>query len=41
MSVIPFILDGTDRTIVENRQDYENEGGLGGKVIFINGFDRQ
>lgn len=41
MSVIPFILDDINRTIVETRQDYENEGGLSGEVIFINGFDRQ
>ena len=41
MSVIPFILNGTNRTIVENRQDYENAGGLGGEVIFIIGFDGQ
>lgn len=41
MSVIPFILNGSNRTIVENRQDYENAGGLGGEVIFIIGFDGQ
>ena len=41
MSVIPFILSGNNRTIVENREDYEKAGGLAGEVIFINGFDGQ
>ncbi|MBW4440916.1 MAG: hypothetical protein KME10_06720 [Plectolyngbya sp. WJT66-NPBG17] len=39
MSVIPFVLNGDDRTIVENRQEYSDEGGLDGTVIFIQNLD--
>ncbi|MEH2447394.1 MAG: hypothetical protein V7K18_16800 [Nostoc sp.] len=35
MSVIPFILDGSNRTVVETREEYEKAGGLEGSVIFI------
>lgn len=35
MSVIPFILDGSNRTVVETREEYERAGGLEGDVIFI------
>lgn len=39
MSVVPFILNGSSRTIVENRQEYETAGGLDGNVIFIQNLD--
>ena len=40
MSVIPFILNGSNRTIVESRKEYEDAGGLDGDVIFIQNLDR-
>ncbi|RAM53198.1 MAG: hypothetical protein C6Y22_01870 [Hapalosiphonaceae cyanobacterium JJU2] len=40
MSVIPFILGTTNRTIVETRKEYEDAGGLDGDVIFIQNLDR-
>src|SRR5689334_443999 len=39
MSVIPFILDGNDRTVVETVEEYEKAGGLEGNVIFIQNLD--
>ncbi|HYX14111.1 MAG TPA: hypothetical protein VE944_07050 [Nostoc sp.] len=39
MSVIPFILDGSNRTVVETREEYEKAGGLEGNVIFILNLD--
>lgn len=39
MSVIPFILDGNNKTIVETREEYEKAGGLEGNVIFIQNID--
>jgi dCTP deaminase len=39
MSVIPFILTGSNRTIVETRQEYDSAGGLESKVIFIQNID--
>ncbi len=40
MSVIPFILSGGNRTIVESKQEYQDEGGLDGNVILMQNFDR-
>jgi len=39
MSVIPFVLNGSNRTIVESRQEYEDANGLDGDVIFIQNLD--
>lgn len=39
MSVIPFILNGADKTVVESRQEYEQAGGLEGEVLFIQNLD--
>ncbi|MEH1841154.1 MAG: hypothetical protein V7L20_20945 [Nostoc sp.] len=39
MSVIPFILDGSNRTVVETAEEYEKAGGLEGNVIFIQNLD--
>ncbi|MDF5734952.1 MULTISPECIES: dCTP deaminase domain-containing protein [unclassified Nostoc] len=39
MSVIPFILDGSNRTVVETTEEYEKAGGLEGNVIFILNLD--
>lgn len=39
MSVIPFILDGSNKTVVETREEYEKAGGLEGNVIFIQNLD--
>jgi dCTP deaminase len=39
MSVIPFVLNGSNRTIVQSRQEYEVAGGLNGDVIFIQNLD--
>jgi len=40
MSVIPLIIDGEDRTVVETREDFEAAGGLAGNVVFIQTLDR-
>lgn len=40
MSVIPFILADAGRTVVESRQDFDNAGGISGKVIYIQNLDR-
>lgn len=40
MSVVPFVLNGSSSTVVETRQEYEQAGGLGGDVIFIQNLDR-
>jgi dCTP deaminase len=40
MSVIPFILNGSKKTIVESRKEYEDAGGLDGEAIFIQNLDR-
>ncbi|MEH2466115.1 dCTP deaminase domain-containing protein [Nostoc sp.] len=39
MSVIPFILDGSNRTVVETTEEYQKAGGLEGNVIFIQNLD--
>lgn len=39
MSVIPFITKGSNRTVVETREDFENVGGLNGDVVFIQHLD--
>jgi deoxycytidine triphosphate deaminase len=39
MSVVPFILDGSNKTVVETREEYEKAGGLEGNVIFIQNLD--
>jgi deoxycytidine triphosphate deaminase len=39
MSVIPLILQGQGRTVVERRQDFEAAGGLEGQVILIQDLD--
>jgi dCTP deaminase len=39
MSVIPFILRGNNRTVVQSRQEYEVAGGLNGNIIFIQNLD--
>ena len=39
MSVIPFILNGPNNTVVKSRQEYEQAGGLEGEVIFIQNLD--
>lgn len=39
MSVIPFILNVSNRTIVERIKEYEDAGGLEGDVIFIQNLD--
>ena len=39
MSVIPFVLNGDDKTVVESRREYEQAGGLEGDVIFIQNLD--
>ncbi len=39
MSVIPFKIDGEDRTLVSTREEYESIGGLNGDVIFIQNMD--
>ncbi|MBW4579482.1 MAG: hypothetical protein KME42_07905 [Tildeniella nuda ZEHNDER 1965/U140] len=40
MSVIPFILADDGRTVVESRQDFDDAGGISGKVIYIQNLDR-
>ncbi|MDB9528479.1 hypothetical protein PN498_20980 [Oscillatoria sp. CS-180] len=40
MSVIPFIVDTPQKTIVESREEYENSGGLDSKVIFVEDLDK-
>ncbi len=39
MSVVPFILNGSNRTIVQTRQEYEDADGLDGNVIFMQNLD--
>ena len=39
MSVIPFIIDGVNKTLVSTREEYESTGGLNGNVIFIQNLD--
>ena len=39
MSVIPFVLNGANKTVVESRQEYEQANGLEGEVIFIQNLD--
>ncbi|HIK08240.1 MAG TPA: hypothetical protein IGS40_26750 [Trichormus sp. M33_DOE_039] len=39
MSVIPFILDGTNKTVVKSKQEYDEAGGLNGDVICIQNLD--
>lgn len=40
MSVIPLIVEGSNRTIVETREEFESAGGLNGKVILIQELDQ-
>jgi dCTP deaminase len=40
MGVIPLIIDGPNKTVVERREEFETAGGLEGKVILIQGLDR-
>lgn len=40
MGVIPLIIEGPNRNIVENRQEFEAAGGVRGEVILIQGLDR-
>jgi deoxycytidine triphosphate deaminase len=39
MSVIPFILDGNNKTVVNQKDEYDKAGGLEGNVIFIQNLD--
>ncbi|WP_026104289.1 hypothetical protein [Anabaena sp. PCC 7108] len=39
MSVIPFILDGSNKTVVETEDEYSKAGGPEGKVIWIKNLD--
>lgn len=40
MSIIPLIIEGKNRNVVESRIEFENAGGLDGKVILIQELDR-
>lgn len=40
MGVIPLIIEGPNRTVVEGAVDFEEAGGLGGNVILIQELDR-
>jgi dCTP deaminase len=40
MSVIPFVLNGSSKTVVENSQEYVQAGEIEGKVIFIRNLQR-
>lgn len=40
MGVIPLIVEGPNQTVVEYRKEFETAGGLEGKVILIQGLDR-
>jgi len=40
MTVVPFVVDGPSKTIVETREEFEAEGGLDGSVILIKNLDR-
>lgn len=40
MSVIPFVLEGSPKTVVETKQEFQQEGGLEGEVILIQNLDR-
>jgi len=39
VSVIPFILNGNNRTVVNNRNEYQNTDGINGDVICIENLD--
>lgn len=39
MSIVPFVLNASNRTIVESIQEYGDAGGLDGDVIFIQNLD--
>ncbi|MCF4968614.1 dCTP deaminase domain-containing protein [Nostoc sp. CMAA1605] len=39
MSVVPFILDGSNRTVVKSQQEYDEAGGINGDVIFVQNLD--
>ena len=41
MSVIPLIIEGENRTVVESRHEFEDAGGLGGEVVFIQPLARE
>jgi hypothetical protein len=40
MAVIPLNIEGPRRNVVETREEFEQAGGLGGNVIYIQGLDR-
>jgi dCTP deaminase len=40
MSVIPFVLEGDHKTIVETKQNFQESGGLEGYVILIQNLER-
>lgn len=40
MCVIPLIIEGPNRNIVEKRQEFESAGGVRGELILIQGLDR-
>mgnify|MGYP001072895751 CR=1 FL=1 len=39
MSVIPFVLDGSQRTIVATRGEFDDAGGIEGDVVFVHNLD--
>ncbi|WP_414561742.1 MULTISPECIES: dCTP deaminase domain-containing protein [unclassified Anabaena] len=39
MSVIPFVLDGSNKTVVQTPEEYQKAGGLEGQVILIRNLD--
>jgi dCTP deaminase len=41
MSVIPFVLDGDAKTVVESQDEYHKADGINGNVIFIENLDRE
>lgn len=40
MSVVPFILSGNARTVVETKQEFQTLGGIDGDVILIQNFEK-
>ena len=40
MTVIPFVIDGNNKTVVETKEDFDTAGGLYGNVILIRNIDR-
>jgi deoxycytidine triphosphate deaminase len=39
MSIVPFILDGNNRTVVKSQEEYYEAGSINGDVIFIENLD--